>query len=47
MKKTTKELEEEVKLLDTMMSSLVDILEEKGILTQAEFEKRVKDTIKV
>jgi hypothetical protein len=40
--KTKKELEEEVELLSTMLESLVDLLEKKGVLTQAEWEKAVK-----
>jgi len=45
--KTKRELEEEVDLLDLMISSLIELLEEKGILTQSEWEKRVKSNIKV
>lgn len=45
--KTKKELEEEVALLDTMLSSLVELLEEKKILTQADWEKRIKKNVKV
>jgi hypothetical protein len=45
--KTKEELAEEVELLGTMMESLVDLLEKKGILTQAEWEKHVKQRIKV
>ncbi len=40
--KTKKELEEEVALLDTMLTSLVELLEEKKILTHEEWEKRIK-----
>lgn len=40
--KTKQELEEEVELLDTMLSSLVQLLERKGVLTQAEWEKQIK-----
>jgi len=36
-------LAEEIDLLDTMLSSLVELLEEKGILTQEEWEKRIKE----
>jgi hypothetical protein len=42
-KRPTQELEEEVDLLDTMLSSLVELLEEKDILTQEEWEKRIKE----
>ena len=41
-KDKVRELEEEVDTLDTMLSSLIEILEEKGILTQDEYEKRVR-----
>jgi hypothetical protein len=45
--RTKKELSEEVDLLDTMLSSLVDILEEKGILTHTEWEKKIKENVGV
>ena len=38
---------EEIDLLDTMLSSLVELLEEKGIITQEEYEKRLKEKVKV
>jgi hypothetical protein len=46
--KVKREPNEEIDLLDTMLSSLVEILEEKGVLTQEEYEKRImkKVTIK-
>lgn len=47
MSKTKKELEEEVALLDTMLTSLVDLLEDKGILTHEEWEKQIKKQVKV
>jgi hypothetical protein len=34
---------EEIDLLDTMLSSLVEILEEKRILTQEEYQKRIME----
>ncbi len=34
-------------LLDTMLSSIVELLEEKGIITQEEYEKRIKEKVKV
>lgn len=46
-KKTKQELAEEVELLDTMLSSLVELLEEKGILTQEEWEKQIKKRIAI
>jgi len=36
MNKTKQELEEEIELLDTMITALVELLESKGILTQKE-----------
>lgn len=43
--KTKKEFEEEVELLSTMLESLVQLLEEKGILMQAEWEKKIKGKV--
>jgi hypothetical protein len=40
-----REPSEEIDLLDTMLSSLVELLEEKGIITQEEYEKRIKEKI--
>jgi hypothetical protein len=45
--KSKQELEQEVELLDTMLSSLVDVLEQKGILTHAEWEKQIKKQVKI
>jgi hypothetical protein len=45
--KSKRELEEEIDLLDTMLSSLVELLEEKGLLTQTEWEKRVKKRVSI
>jgi len=45
--KPKRELAEEIDLLDTMLSSLVELLEEKGVLTQEEWEKRIKKNIRV
>jgi len=42
-----RELSEEVDLLDTMLSSLVELLEEKGIITEEEYEKRIKEKVKI
>jgi len=42
-----REPSEEIDLLDTMFSSLVELLEEKGILTQAEYEKRIMEKVKI
>jgi hypothetical protein len=45
--KPKRELAEEIDLLDTMLSSLVELLEEKGMLTQEEWEKRIKKRVMV
>jgi len=45
--KPKRELDEEIDLLDIMLSSLVELLEEKGILTQSEWEKRIKTRTRV
>ncbi len=45
--KLKRELAEEIDLLDTMLSSLVEILEEKGVLTQEEWEKRIKKQVRI
>jgi DNA-binding MarR family transcriptional regulator len=39
---TPRELAEEIDILDDMLSALVEVLEEKGILTQEEWEKRIR-----
>jgi DNA-binding HxlR family transcriptional regulator len=38
---------EEIDLLDTMLDSLVDVLEEKGVLTREEYEKRIMEKVKI
>jgi len=45
--KPKRELTEEVDLLDTMLSSLVELLEEKGVLTQEEWEKHIKKRVAI
>jgi len=45
--KIKRELGEEVDLLDTMLSSLVELLEEKGIVSQEEWEKRIKKRVTI
>ena len=45
--KAKRDLAEEVDLLDTMLTSLVELLEEKGIITQQEWEKRIKERVKI
>jgi DNA-binding MarR family transcriptional regulator len=37
-----KELAEEIDVLDHMLSALVEVLEEKGVITQEEWEQRIK-----
>ena len=37
--------DEDVELLDTMLTSLVDLLEEKGILTHKEWDEKVKENL--
>jgi hypothetical protein len=45
--KIKRETEEEIDLLDDMLSSLVDLLIEKGVITEEEYERRVKEKVKV
>jgi DNA-binding HxlR family transcriptional regulator len=45
--KAKRETSEEIDLLDTMLSSLVELLEEKGIITQVEYEKRIKEKVNI
>jgi hypothetical protein len=45
--KVEREATEEIDLLDTMLSSLVDILIEKGIITEEKYEKRIKEKVNV
>ena len=42
-----RDLTEEIDLLDTMLSSLVELLEEKGVVTQREWEKRIKERVTI
>jgi DNA-binding HxlR family transcriptional regulator len=42
-----RETNEEIDLLDTMLSTLVELLEEKGIITQKEYETRIKEKVKI
>lgn len=44
-KDQVKELAEEIDVFDHMLSALVEVLEEKGIMTQEEWEKRIKEKI--
>jgi hypothetical protein len=43
--KPKRDLAEEIDLLDIMLSCLVELLEEKSILTQEEWEKRIKKRV--
>lgn len=45
--KVEREPTEEIDLLDDMLSSLVDLLIEKGIITEEEYEKRIKEKVRV
>jgi hypothetical protein len=45
--KVERETTEEIDLLDDMLSSLVDLLIEKGILTEEEYEKRIKEKVNI
>jgi len=45
-KNLTRELAEELDSLDMMLSSLVEVLERKGILTENEWERQIKVNIK-
>lgn len=45
--KIKREATEEIDLLDDMLSSLVDLLIEKGIITEEEYEKRIKQRVKI
>ena len=44
-KNLLREIAEEVDVFDDMLSALVELLEEKGILTQEEWEERIKTKI--
>jgi mannitol/fructose-specific phosphotransferase system IIA component (Ntr-type) len=45
--KVEREPTEEIDLLDSMLSSLVDLLIEKGVITEEKYEKRIKQRVKV
>jgi hypothetical protein len=44
-KSKTRIIEEEIDLLDDMLTSLVALLEDKGIITQEEWETKIKQRI--
>jgi hypothetical protein len=45
--KVEREPLEEIDLLDSMHSALVDLLIEKGFITEEEYEKKLKQKIKI
>jgi mannitol/fructose-specific phosphotransferase system IIA component (Ntr-type) len=45
-KDEVREVEYEVDLLDDMLASLVELLEEKGFITQQEWEEKIKQRIR-
>jgi hypothetical protein len=45
--KVKRETTEEIDLLDDMLSSLVDLLIEKGVITEEEYEKRIKAKVRI
>jgi hypothetical protein len=45
--KVEREPLEEIDLLDRMHSALVDLLIEEGIITEEEYEKRLKQKVKI
>jgi len=45
--KVDREATEEIDLLYTMLSSVVDLLIEKGIITEEEYEKKLKEKVKI
>jgi len=44
-KNPIKEIAEELDVFDDMLSALVELLEEKGVLTQEEWEEKIKAKI--
>jgi hypothetical protein len=40
------DVSEEIVLLDEMLSALVEVLEEKGVILQDEWEQKIKEKIK-
>jgi hypothetical protein len=43
--KATDDLREEVEMLDIMLSSLVDVLEDRGVIGHDEWKKRTKERL--
>jgi hypothetical protein len=46
MPKKAKVEDSESEVLDAMITSLAELLEEKGVITQAEWEQRIKKNLK-
>ena len=46
IEKKIDDIKEELEILDDMLSALVDLLIEKGIITDEEWEKKVKEKLK-
>jgi len=44
--KKSKAKDDENEVLDTMITSLVELLEEKGVITQEEWEQKIKKNLK-
>lgn len=45
--KTERNMLEEIDLLDDMHSALVDLLIEKGIIREEEYERKIKEKVKI
>ena len=45
VKKDKKIVTEEIDVLDDMLSALVEVLEEKGIISQEEWERKIKEKL--
>ena len=45
VEKKIEDIKEELDILDDMLSALVDLLIEKGIITDEEWEKKVKEKL--
>jgi hypothetical protein len=45
--KPKREIAEEIDLLDAMVSSPIELLEEKGVLTQEGLERRIKQKVSI
>jgi len=44
-KSEIRDVKDEMDLLDDMLASLVELLEEKGVITQEEWEKKIKHRV--